>query len=89
MAESSALEELQSELTCPVCLELFRDPVILECGHHFCQKCIIQCWEVKAEELSNCPKCRKACARKLRPNSLHYSLCSGLGFLTFGKTVML
>uniref|UniRef100_A0A3P8SYX2 RING-type domain-containing protein n=1 Tax=Amphiprion percula TaxID=161767 RepID=A0A3P8SYX2_AMPPE len=29
--------ELQSELTCPVCLELFRDPVILECGHHFCQ----------------------------------------------------
>lgn len=70
MAESSALEELQSELTCPVCLELFRDPVILECGHHFCQVCIIQCWEAKADELSNCPKCRNSCARKLRPNSL-------------------
>ncbi|XP_041845781.1 zinc-binding protein A33-like isoform X2 [Melanotaenia boesemani] len=70
MAEASALEELQSELTCPVCLELFRDPVILECGHHFCQVCIIQCWEAKADELSNCPKCRKSCARKLRPNSL-------------------
>uniref|UniRef100_A0A8C6WNP6 Uncharacterized protein n=1 Tax=Neogobius melanostomus TaxID=47308 RepID=A0A8C6WNP6_9GOBI len=70
MADANALEELQSELTCPVCLELFRDPVILECGHHFCQKCIIQCWEVKAEELLNCPKCRKSCARKLRPNSL-------------------
>uniref|UniRef100_A0A3B5PPE0 Uncharacterized protein n=1 Tax=Xiphophorus maculatus TaxID=8083 RepID=A0A3B5PPE0_XIPMA len=65
-----ALEELQSELTCPVCLELFRDPVILECGHHFCQVCIIQCWEAKADELSSCPKCRKSCARKLRPNSL-------------------
>lgn len=70
MAESSALEELQSELTCPVCLELFRGPVILECGHHFCQVCIIQCWEAKADELSNCPKCRKTCSRKLRPNSL-------------------
>lgn len=70
MAEASALEELQSELTCPVCLELFRDPVILECGHHFCQVCIIQCWEAKADELSSCPKCRKSCARKLRPNSL-------------------
>ncbi|XP_029021215.1 zinc-binding protein A33-like [Betta splendens] len=70
MAEANALEELQSELTCPVCLELFRDPVILECGHHFCQLCIIQCWEAKADELSNCPKCRKSCARKLRPNSL-------------------
>ncbi|KAM4555341.1 E3 ubiquitin-protein ligase TRIM11-like isoform 2-T2 [Odontesthes bonariensis] len=70
MAEANALEELQSELTCPVCLELFRDPVILECGHHFCQVCIIQCWEAKADELSSCPKCRKSCARKLRPNSL-------------------
>lgn len=68
MAEASALEELQSELTCPVCLELFRDPVILECGHHFCKVCITQCWE--ANEVSNCPKCRKSCERKLRPNSL-------------------
>lgn len=70
MAEASALEELQSELTCPVCLELFREPVILECGHHFCQLCITKCWEAKSDELSNCPKCRKSCARKLRPNSL-------------------
>ncbi|XP_058506633.1 nuclear factor 7, brain-like [Solea solea] len=70
MAESSALDELQSELTCPVCLELFRDPVILECGHHFCQVCIVQCWEAKADEQSSCPKCRKSCARRLRPNSL-------------------
>nr|XP_015801872.2 zinc-binding protein A33 [Nothobranchius furzeri] len=70
MADANALEELQSELTCPVCLELFRDPVILECGHHFCQVCIIQCWEAKSDEISNCPKCRKSCARKLRPNSL-------------------
>nr|XP_046262418.1 zinc-binding protein A33-like [Scatophagus argus] len=70
MAEANALEELQSELTCPVCLELFRDPVILECGHHFCQLCIIQCWEAKADEVSSCPKCRKSCGRKLRPNSL-------------------
>uniref|UniRef100_A0A8C6KLU8 RING-type domain-containing protein n=1 Tax=Nothobranchius furzeri TaxID=105023 RepID=A0A8C6KLU8_NOTFU len=34
---------LQSELTCPVCLELFRDPVILECGHHFCQVACLFC----------------------------------------------
>ncbi|XP_068181702.1 zinc-binding protein A33-like [Antennarius striatus] len=70
MAEANALEELQTELTCPVCLELFHDPVILECGHHFCKVCIIQCWEAKADEVSSCPKCRKSCARKLRPNSL-------------------
>ncbi|XP_034037643.1 zinc-binding protein A33-like [Thalassophryne amazonica] len=84
MAESSALEELQSELTCPVCLELFRDPVILECGHHFCQACIIQCWEAKADELSSCPKCRKSCARKLRPNSL---LCNVVDSVRRARTV--
>ncbi|XP_061900082.1 zinc-binding protein A33-like isoform X2 [Entelurus aequoreus] len=70
MAEAGALEELQLELTCPVCLELFLEPVILECGHHFCQVCIVHCWEAKADELASCPKCRKTCGRKLRPNSL-------------------
>ncbi|XP_053735897.1 zinc-binding protein A33-like [Synchiropus splendidus] len=84
MAESCALEELQSELTCPVCLELFRDPVILECGHHFCQLCIVQCWEAKADELSSCPKCRKTCARKLRPNSL---LCNVVDSVRRARTV--
>uniref|UniRef100_A0A8K9X2W4 RING-type domain-containing protein n=1 Tax=Oncorhynchus mykiss TaxID=8022 RepID=A0A8K9X2W4_ONCMY len=58
------------ELTCPVCLELFREPVILECGHHFCRVCITQCWEAKYDEHPTCPKCRKTCAPKLRPNSL-------------------
>ncbi|XP_061107558.1 nuclear factor 7, brain-like isoform X2 [Conger conger] len=68
--EASALDELQSELTCPVCLELFREPVILECGHHFCRQCITQCWSAKPEENPTCPQCRKTCAQKLRPNSL-------------------
>ncbi|XP_030637948.1 zinc-binding protein A33-like [Chanos chanos] len=70
MAEASALEELHTELTCPVCLDLFREPVILECGHHFCRVCISQCWETKTEESTNCPQCRKTCTLKLRPNSL-------------------
>lgn len=69
-SETSALEELHIELTCPVCLELFREPVILECGHHFCRVCITHCWEAKSDEVPTCPKCRKSCAPKLRPNSL-------------------
>uniref|UniRef100_A0A1A7W887 Zinc-binding protein A33-like n=1 Tax=Iconisemion striatum TaxID=60296 RepID=A0A1A7W887_9TELE len=84
MADANALEELQSELTCPVCLELFRDPVILECGHHFCQVCIIQCWEAKSDETSSCPKCRKSCARKLRPNSL---LCNVVDSVRRARTM--
>uniref|UniRef100_A0A8C9FQR8 RING-type domain-containing protein n=1 Tax=Pavo cristatus TaxID=9049 RepID=A0A8C9FQR8_PAVCR len=31
---------LQDELTCPVCLEYFTDPVLVaECGHNFCRAC--------------------------------------------------
>uniref|UniRef100_A0A8C9R5I9 Zinc-binding protein A33-like n=1 Tax=Scleropages formosus TaxID=113540 RepID=A0A8C9R5I9_SCLFO len=66
----SALDELRSELTCPVCLELFREPVILECGHHFCRACIARCWEARSEEGATCPQCRAPCASELRPNSL-------------------
>eukprot|EP00063_Salmo_salar_P080141 XP_014054976.1 PREDICTED: zinc-binding protein A33-like [Salmo salar] len=68
--DASALEELHSELSCPVCLDLFREPVILECGHHFCRVCITQCWEAKSDEHPTCPQCRKTCPQKLRPNSL-------------------
>ncbi|CAB1337294.1 unnamed protein product, partial [Coregonus sp. 'balchen'] len=56
--------------TCPVCLELFREPVILECGHHLCRVCITQCWESKYDEHQTCPQFRKTCPQKLRPNSL-------------------
>uniref|UniRef100_A0A8C8B9V7 Zinc finger RING-type eukaryotic domain-containing protein n=1 Tax=Otus sunia TaxID=257818 RepID=A0A8C8B9V7_9STRI len=34
----SAARSLQDELTCPVCLEYFNDPVLVaECGHNFCR----------------------------------------------------
>uniref|UniRef100_A0A8C3K6M9 RING-type domain-containing protein n=1 Tax=Calidris pygmaea TaxID=425635 RepID=A0A8C3K6M9_9CHAR len=36
----SAARSLQDELTCPVCLEYFNDPVLVaECGHNFCRAC--------------------------------------------------
>uniref|UniRef100_A0A8D0KZ36 Uncharacterized protein n=1 Tax=Strix occidentalis caurina TaxID=311401 RepID=A0A8D0KZ36_STROC len=31
---------VQAEATCPVCLELFSEPVITECGHNFCGRCL-------------------------------------------------
>ncbi|CAL8354997.1 unnamed protein product [Merluccius merluccius] len=76
--EIHALEELQSELTCPVCLALFREPVILECGHHFCRACITSCWAARVRGSPpptcptnpTCPKCRKSVAAEPRPNSL-------------------
>ncbi|XP_014453046.2 zinc finger protein RFP-like isoform X2 [Alligator mississippiensis] len=58
MATGNPIESLQSEATCAICLEYFKDPVIIDCGHNFCRGCIIQCWEVSGTNFS-CPECRQ------------------------------
>ncbi|XP_077778400.1 zinc finger protein RFP-like [Podarcis muralis] len=53
------VRDLCEEATCSICLEYFRDPVIIpECGHNFCRSCLIQCWE-KSEGEDSCPQCRE------------------------------
>uniref|UniRef100_A0A8C3H9H7 Zinc finger protein RFP-like n=1 Tax=Chrysemys picta bellii TaxID=8478 RepID=A0A8C3H9H7_CHRPI len=68
MAAENPVESLQEEATCPVCLEYFTEPVILECGHNFCQACISQCWE-GSDTAASCPQCRETVQQgNLRPN---------------------
>ncbi|XP_043942044.1 zinc-binding protein A33-like [Protopterus annectens] len=48
--------DLYEDLSCSVCLDVFKDPVILECGHNFCRSCIDKAW--KEKEIASCPECR-------------------------------
>ena len=50
------LQELNSEITCPVCQEFFQDPKILPCFHYYCKRCVLQ---LAAREPFPCPECRK------------------------------
>ncbi len=34
-------EQVDQRLSCPVCLERFSDPRLLECNHTFCRKCLL------------------------------------------------
>ncbi|XP_044204486.1 nuclear factor 7, brain-like [Thunnus albacares] len=47
----------EEDLCCPVCHDVFRDPVLLSCGHSFCKDCLKSWWRQK--QTRECPVCRK------------------------------
>ncbi|XP_067312881.1 tripartite motif containing 105 isoform X2 [Pseudorasbora parva] len=49
---------LREDLTCAICFELFKEPVMLGCMHHFCRKCIVSYWKTVRCPVS-CPQCRQ------------------------------
>ncbi|XP_038671484.1 zinc-binding protein A33-like [Scyliorhinus canicula] len=57
MASKQLVKSLSEETVCPICLDFFIEPVILDCGHNFCHPCISQCWEKM--EINCCPECRE------------------------------
>ncbi|XP_066570745.1 probable E3 ubiquitin-protein ligase MID2 isoform X2 [Amia ocellicauda] len=60
------METLESELTCPICLELFEDPLLLPCAHSLCFNCahrilVSHCSTnepVESISAFQCPTCR-------------------------------
>ncbi|XP_071074846.1 LOW QUALITY PROTEIN: E3 ubiquitin-protein ligase TRIM11-like [Dasypus novemcinctus] len=68
MAARSLARDLQDEATCPICLDLFAEPVSLGCGHNFCRACVDRSRGAGDAPFS-CPECRELCApESLRPN---------------------
>ncbi|XP_060785258.1 E3 ubiquitin-protein ligase TRIM35-like [Neoarius graeffei] len=47
----------EQDLSCPVCCEIFKDPVLLHCTHSVCKVCLQQFWETKGSR--ECPLCRR------------------------------
>ncbi|XP_061074458.1 E3 ubiquitin-protein ligase TRIM35-like [Conger conger] len=66
MASGSSL--LEEELSCPVCSEIFRDPVLLSCSHSFCKACLQQYWDQKGSR--ECPVCRRRSSKEHPPCNL-------------------
>ncbi|CAB1348070.1 unnamed protein product [Coregonus sp. 'balchen'] len=54
---ASRLSLPEEDLSCPVCLNIFSDPVLLSCSHSFCKACLQKCWRLRG--FQECPVCRE------------------------------
>uniref|UniRef100_A0A3B4BDR2 Uncharacterized protein n=1 Tax=Periophthalmus magnuspinnatus TaxID=409849 RepID=A0A3B4BDR2_9GOBI len=59
MEKISAVKDF---LTCPVCLDTFKEPVSLTCHHSFCSDCLQEYWDQNSTR--NCPLCRRKSSKE-------------------------
>ncbi|KAJ3591864.1 hypothetical protein NHX12_006995 [Muraenolepis orangiensis] len=52
----------EEQCRCPICLDVFGQPVSLPCGHNFCKDCILEYWQ--CANLSQCPVCKRRFPRR-------------------------
>ena len=67
MAESQAiakqaLEKLEDQLTCAICLDAFNDPKLLQCFHVYCKDCLqrLVVTDRQGQLSLRCPTCRQS-----------------------------
>uniref|UniRef100_A0A8D3DAR8 Nuclear factor 7, brain-like n=1 Tax=Scophthalmus maximus TaxID=52904 RepID=A0A8D3DAR8_SCOMX len=58
----------EEDLCCPVCQDVFRDPVLLSCSHSFCKDCVKSWWRERPQQ--ECPVCERRSSRDEPPCNL-------------------
>ena len=57
-AAEKALQKIQDQVTCGICLEPYKQPKLLKCFHVFCEQCLRGLVRREGQSLP-CPACRK------------------------------
>ncbi|XP_028994054.1 E3 ubiquitin-protein ligase TRIM39-like [Betta splendens] len=58
----------EEDLCCPVCQDVFTEPVVLSCSHSFCRDCLKTWWNKKLTQ--ECPVCKRRSSREEPPLNL-------------------
>uniref|UniRef100_A0A8C9P9F0 Uncharacterized protein n=1 Tax=Spermophilus dauricus TaxID=99837 RepID=A0A8C9P9F0_SPEDA len=56
--DSRIMQAFQKEITCPLCMKCFIDPVTLACGHSFCRPCVYLGWHDLPDHVT-CSECKQ------------------------------
>ncbi|XP_034387921.1 tripartite motif-containing protein 35-like [Cyclopterus lumpus] len=56
------------DLCCPVCCDIFKNPVVLSCSHSFCKDCLSNWWREKPTR--ECPVCKSRSSKSDPPCNL-------------------
>ncbi|XP_073328173.1 nuclear factor 7, brain-like [Pagrus major] len=59
---------LEEDLCCPVCHDVFREPVVLSCSHSFCKDCLQSWWTER--QTRECPVCKRRSSKDLPLSNL-------------------
>uniref|UniRef100_A0A4W5LXR1 Uncharacterized protein n=1 Tax=Hucho hucho TaxID=62062 RepID=A0A4W5LXR1_9TELE len=74
MASESFL--IEYDFSCPLCCDIFRDPVVLCCSHSSCKTCLEEYWKCKEDQ--ECPVCSRISSMPFPAVSLTLKrLCEG------------
>ena len=57
-----AIRQLEEQLNCSICLDIYTDPKLLQCFHTYCRKCLVKLVvrDQQGDLSLTCPICRQA-----------------------------